>query len=100
MTTTSTKGDQMTDTTLVAERTTGLPTDGSTTDRARTGGLTIRGLRKTLGGRDVVAGIDLDVAKGEPRLAARPVRVRQDDHAPDGGGVPARRRRRRDDGGP
>ncbi|PZE38843.1 ABC transporter ATP-binding protein [Curtobacterium sp. MCSS17_006] len=65
MTHTSTKGDQMTDATLVAERAPGLQADGGTTDRTRSGGLTIRGLRKTLGGRDVVAGIDLDVAKGE-----------------------------------
>ncbi|ROS74866.1 putative spermidine/putrescine transport system ATP-binding protein [Curtobacterium sp. PhB130] len=60
MTLTSTKGDPMTDTTLVAEPAPSLQTDIPTTD-----GLALRGLRKTLGGRDVVAGIDLDVAKGE-----------------------------------
>ena len=90
MTHTSTKGDQMTDKALVAERTPGLQADGSTTDRTRSGGLTIRGLRKMLGGRDVVAGIDLDVAKGELVAAPRPVRLRQDHDAPHGGGVPAR----------
>ena len=65
MTTTSRKGDQMTDAPLVAERAPRLQADGDTTGRARTGGLVVRGLRKTLGGRDVVDGIDLDVAKGE-----------------------------------
>ena len=66
MTTPSTKGDPMTDATLVADpapslQTGGRPTDGRTTG----GGLALRGLTKSLGGRDVVAGIDLDVAKGE-----------------------------------
>lgn len=65
MTTTSRKGDQMTDAPLVAERDPRLQADGDSTHRTHTGGLTVRGLRKTLGGRDVVAGIDLDVAKGE-----------------------------------
>ncbi|WIB78478.1 ABC transporter ATP-binding protein [Curtobacterium sp. MCPF17_002] len=55
----------MTEATLIAERAPRLQADDGTTDRARTGGLVVRGLRKTLGGRDVVAGIDLDVAKGE-----------------------------------
>jgi putative spermidine/putrescine transport system ATP-binding protein len=59
-TSTSTEGDQMTDATLVAE-----PAPRLQADRRRGGGLTVRGLRKTLGGRDVVAGIDLDVAEGE-----------------------------------
>jgi putative spermidine/putrescine transport system ATP-binding protein len=45
-----------------AEATNGLQT-GPT--RAAGDGLVLRGLRKTLGGRDVVASIDLDVAKGE-----------------------------------
>lgn len=55
----------MTDAALVAERAPRLPADGGAPDATRTGGLTVRGLRKRLGGRDVVAGIDLDVAKGE-----------------------------------
>ncbi|WP_083528085.1 ABC transporter ATP-binding protein [Curtobacterium ammoniigenes] len=38
---------------------------GGNTTTTRGQGLQIRGLRKTLGGRDIVAGIDLDVAKGE-----------------------------------
>ncbi len=68
MTTTSSKGDPMTEHALVAERAPRLPAHDHPADRpdaTRTGGLTVRGLRKTLGGRDVVAGIDLDVAKGE-----------------------------------
>ena len=69
--TTTTKGDQMTDATLARGRTPRLQADDaattatSATPASPTGGLTVRGLRKTLGGRDVVAGIDLDVAKGE-----------------------------------
>ncbi|SDQ37271.1 putative spermidine/putrescine transport system ATP-binding protein [Curtobacterium sp. UNCCL20] len=75
--TTTTKGDQMTDATLARGRTPRLQADDAATTATTatsattatpaspTGGLTVRGLRKTLGGRDVVAGIDLDVAKGE-----------------------------------
>ncbi len=58
--TTDMKGDPMTDATRTAEPATGLQAG-----RPRGGGLRVRGLRKTLGGRDVVAGIDLDVAEGE-----------------------------------
>ncbi|MFS2031445.1 MULTISPECIES: ABC transporter ATP-binding protein [unclassified Curtobacterium] len=58
----------MTDATILAEREPRLParTDPAVRpDATPDGGLTVRGLRKTLGGCDVVAGIDLDVAKGE-----------------------------------
>ncbi|WP_022904561.1 ABC transporter ATP-binding protein [Curtobacterium sp. B8] len=57
---TSTEGDPMTDATLLAE-----PAPGLQAAPGRGGGLLVRGLRKRLGGRDVVAGIDLDVAPGE-----------------------------------
>ena len=70
MTTRSTKGDHMSDATLLAEpapglQTVGRPTDDRTSGDRTSGGLVLRGLTKSLGGRDVVAGIDLDVAKGE-----------------------------------
>ncbi|WP_254786947.1 ABC transporter ATP-binding protein [Curtobacterium sp. MCBA15_001] len=57
----------MTDATTVANPAPSLQADRRADRRAdpTTGGLALRGLRKTLGGRDVVAGIDLDVAKGE-----------------------------------
>ena len=59
-TNTSTEGDPMTDATLLTE-----PAPGLQAAPGRGGGLRVRGLRKTLGGREVVAGIDLDVAEGE-----------------------------------
>ncbi|MCS5486611.1 ABC transporter ATP-binding protein [Curtobacterium flaccumfaciens pv. beticola] len=65
--TTTQKGDQMTDAPLLTDRATRLPAGSldPAQDRSASTGLSVHGLRKTLGGRDVVAGIDLDVAPGE-----------------------------------
>jgi len=65
--TTTQKGDHMTDAPLLADRAPRLPAGSPDPahDRSASTGLAVHGLRKTLGGRAVVAGIDLDVAPGE-----------------------------------